>query len=643
MNFNDLRVAKKLALGFGAVVAIIVLSSGLLFYQSRSLADIERLNSSASEAISHIDLFDRDFAFIQSAVRKFVLTGQENDKDDYTAASAEHAGNVAAVRRILSQDAREFLPELDAYENAFTNYTDKVFSEEVKLASTAGTRPEAVTMVSGSASAPYSAARKQAFGKLRGDVSRWSDSWTEEGNRSMSQTMIVVATSGILSTIIALVMAWLIARAVGRPLTAMTVTMQALAAGNNAVAVPGIGLRDEMGDMARAVQVFKEAAIAKLRIEADATTAQRLTEDERGRSAKVVADGAQQQGLVVQAIGAGLKRLSSGELVYRIEQRFPPEYEQLRADFNDAMTKLQETMKVVAANASAIGSGTAEISTASDDLSRRTEQQAASLEETAAALDEITATVRKTAASAKHARDVVSSAKGNAEQSSHVVRQAVEAMSEIEKSSQQITTIIGVIDEIAFQTNLLALNAGVEAARAGDAGRGFAVVASEVRALAQRSAEAAKEIKTLISTSSDQVEHGVAFVGQTGEALDRIVVAVAELNGIVSEISSSTQEQATALEEVNTAVNQMDQVTQQNAAMVEQSTAATQALAQETTHLASLIDQFQVGERFAEPAQRRPKQAKTRAASAPVRALRVVGRGGAVAKPQAESEGWTEF
>ncbi len=266
--------------------------------------------------------------------------------------------------------------------------------------------------------------------------------------------------------------------------------------------------------MAAAVQVFKDAAIAKVRLEGEATGARRLTEEERGRSAAALAGAAQQQGLVVQAIGTGLKRLSAGELVYRIAERFPAEYEQLRADFNEAMAKLQDTMKVVAANASAIGSGTAEISTAADDLSRRTEQQAASLEETAAALDEITATVRKTAQGAKHARQVVGTAKSNAEHSGQVVRQAVEAMSGIEKSSNEITQIIGVIDEIAFQTNLLALNAGVEAARAGDAGRGFAVVASEVRALAQRSAEAAKEIKALISTSSVQVEQGVQLVGR---------------------------------------------------------------------------------------------------------------------------------
>jgi methyl-accepting chemotaxis protein len=196
--------------------------------------------------------------------------------------------------------------------------------------------------------------------------------------------------------------------------------------------------------------------------------------------------------------------------------------------------------------------------------------------------------VRKTAEGATHARHVVSTAKSDAEKGG-VVRQAISAMSGIEQSSRQIGQIIGVIDEIAFQTNLLALNAGVEAARAGDAGRGFVVVASEVRALAQRSAEAAKEIKSLISTSRSQVEQGVDLVAETGKALERIFAQVAEIDAIVSEIATSAQDQASGLQEVNTDVNQMDQVTQQNAAMVEESTAASHTLSLETEELTLLI------------------------------------------------------
>jgi methyl-accepting chemotaxis protein len=294
-------------------------------------------------------------------------------------------------------------------------------------------------------------------------------------------------------------------------------------------------------------------------------------------------------------IGEGLTRLAAGNLDHSIQDPFAPAFAKLRTDFNLAHANLQSTLVRIAQGAEAIRTGTQEISSASDDLSRRTEQQAASLEETAAALDQITATVKKTSEGTAHAQTVVTGAKSEAEHAGQVVSQAVEAMSNIAKSSQQISQIIGVIDEIAFQTNLLALNAGVEAARAGDAGRGFAVVASEVRALAQRSAEAAKEIKALISGSGQQVKGGVDLVNESGKALGRIIEKVADMNAIVTQISHSTQEQATALEEVNSAINKMDQMTQQNAAMVEQSTAATHSLSQETTQLTDLIGQFQLG------------------------------------------------
>jgi methyl-accepting chemotaxis protein len=300
----------------------------------------------------------------------------------------------------------------------------------------------------------------------------------------------------------------------------------------------------------------------------------------------------------------------------------------------------------VISNTSAIRSGTEEISIASDDLARRTEQQAASLEETAAALDEITATVKKTADGATHARSVVSTAKSDAEQSSKIVNEAIDAMSGIEKSSRQIGQIIGVIDEIAFQTNLLALNAGVEAARAGEAGRGFAVVASEVRALAQRSAEAAKEIKALISTSTAQVDHGVDLVAQTGKALDRIMQQITEINVVVSEIAASAQSEATGLNEVNTAVNQMDQVTQKNAAMVEESTAASHTLARETDELARLVGRFRVEEGGGADSSRQRNKPQHPAA-APRQMMKTVSShagSAAVRKSEASAEeSWEEF
>ena len=352
------------------------------------------------------------------------------------------------------------------------------------------------------------------------------------------------------------------------------------------------------------------------------------------------------QSHVVRSLAAGLRHLAEGDLVHTISERFEAEFEPLRGDFNKTVLELQATLSGIAGNAAAINSGSGEISAAAEDLSRRTEQQAASLAQTAAALDEITATVKKSAQGAAHARDVVASATADAERSGDIVAKAVKAMSAIEESSQKISQIIGVIDEIAFQTNLLALNAGVEAARAGESGRGFAVVASEVRALAQRSAEAAKDIKALISASSVHVGQGVSLVGDAGQALGRIAAQVADINGVVVEIAGSAQEQATALQEVNTAINQMDQVTQQNAAMVEESTAASRVLTQEAEELSRMIGRFQTGEgtpaarTVATRGQARPAARK----AAP--AMKTLGRGGAALKPvtaKPSEDNWEEF
>ncbi len=332
--------------------------------------------------------------------------------------------------------------------------------------------------------------------------------------------------------------------------------------------------------------------------------------DQSGKVVKIVkfANDVTKRIYAVTEIGNALTALAEGDLEQRIEHPFIPELDKLRTDFNQALGKLQQTMRAIAEDTQAVRSGASQITEASDDLARRTEQQAASLEQTAAALDQITTTVRKTAEGAVGARNIVTDAKLDAERSGQIVSETVQAMNGIEKSSREIGNIIGVIDEIAFQTNLLALNAGVEAARAGDAGRGFAVVASEVRALAQRSADAAKDIKTLIATSGRQVEIGVKLVAETGQALTRIVERVSQLNSVVADISASVQEQSTALHEVNTAINQMDQFTQQNAAMVEQSTAASHSLVKEAEELSSLVGQFAIGDTVATQSPAMPRR-----------------------------------
>lgn len=352
--------------------------------------------------------------------------------------------------------------------------------------------------------------------------------------------------------------------------------------------------------------------------------------------------------MVVGSFGQGMSALAAGDLTYRITSDVPEAYVQLRADFNAAVASMQDAMAAISRNASGVRGGASEVAQAADDLSRRTEHQAATLEETAAALDQVTVTVRKTAQGAARANDLVDNARSETAASGDVMLQAVSAMSEIEKSSNQISQIIGVIDEIAFQTNLLALNAGVEAARAGDAGRGFAVVASEVRALAQRSSDAAKEIKTLISASSQQVGAGVKLVDQAGGALQKIVAQVTEISALVSEISASANEQSSALGEVNTAVNQMDQATQQNAAMVEQTTAASRSLSGEADELSALVARFRVEDGSAElrpVASRERKPAPQPVAALQTRVAAFSGRKHAAGalKTRSREEEWESF
>ncbi|OYX70591.1 MAG: chemotaxis protein [Caulobacter sp. 32-67-35] len=428
----------------------------------------------------------------------------------------------------------------------------------------------------------------------------------------------ILFVGGLLITLAVLTALFLASSTLVRaPLAGLTRSVDSLSAGRYDQPVAGIAGGDEIGAIARALDGFRHDLADGQRRRTEQEAERAVAEAERRRHEAEAEAFAQAQAVAVSALGEGMEKLADGDLIWRMrEDSFAADARKMPRDFNAAVESLQATMAGILTAARSIRAGCAEISKASDDLAQRTERGAAGLEQTAAALDQITSTVKRSSEGAERARLVTQSAKVNAERSGAVVKEAVEAMGGIEKSSQSITNIIGVIDEIAFQTNLLALNAGVEAARAGDAGRGFAVVAQEVRALAQRSADAAKEIKALIRTSTEQVGKGVKLVGETGQTLDEILVQVAEINDLVGEIAASSKEQAVGLAEVNQAVNQMDQVTQQNAAMVEQSTAASHALASEAAELERLVGRFQVG---AEVHELRP-QAPTRSAARPTAA-----------------------
>ncbi len=591
MRFANLKLSMKLAVGFGSLLAIVFVSLTYIYMQTVALAEIERLNSVSDEATDRVDLMLAHVSEARADIRRLILTGDPADKATVEKDLEAWKTEFTALRAILEKDATSILPDLNNYKGSFDAVINDFIKPEITLSLDPATRPQAIALAMHS----FLGKTQASFAILRKKVDTWSQSYTIAGDQSMAATVHVVVITGVVVVALGILLGWFLSRAIGRPLNAMTEAMRVLAKGNLSVEIPARDQTDELGEMAGAVQVFKDAAIDKARLESEASLARQAAEDERTRNETVRAEAARQVAQVVDGLAAGLDKLAAGDLIHRLDRPFAADYESLRANFNTAVAQLQEAIEVVSVNTGAIRSGTGQISTASDDLSRRTEQQAASLEETAAALSEITTAVKKTAEGAVHARQVVKVASADAERSGEVVARTVTAMSGIERSSQQIGQIIGVIDEIAFQTNLLALNAGVEAARAGDAGRGFAVVASEVRGLAQRSAEAAKEIKTLILASDDQVKAGVQLVGETGKGLTRIVEQVAEISIIVNEIATSAEEQASGLSQVNIAVNQMDQVTQQNAAMVEEATAATHSLASDSEELARAVSRFQVG------------------------------------------------
>jgi len=411
-----------------------------------------------------------------------------------------------------------------------------------------------------------------------------------------TKTFWTLLGTAFVAVAITLTSIWFALTGISKPIGMITSAMGQLAGGDTQSEIPFGGRSDEIGTMAEAVEVFRQTALSK--IEADRLIEANRSQSEKDRIAQELADRERAEAMakVTTDLGAGLQRLSSGDLSVQLVEPFAADFEALRQDFNSSVNQLAGTLRSVVESIATIASGSEEISSGTNDFSRRTEQQAAALEETAAALDQITVNVSSSSQRTEEARTVALQANQSAQKSGEVVSEAVKAMSRIEDSASQIANIIGVIDEIAFQTNLLALNAGVEAARAGDAGKGFAVVAQEVRELAQRSASAAKEIKGLIQTSTAEVTTGVKLVSETGSALKSIREFIVKINEHMDAIATSSKEQSTGLAEVNTAVNQMDQTTQQNAAMVEESSAAAGTLAGEATNLRNLIGQFELGQ-----------------------------------------------
>jgi methyl-accepting chemotaxis protein len=610
---DNMVIRNKLILAF----AIILLSS--LALAAFSLSRVHRLSASTSEILDHVtataELSDmrHDAADMRALAGADVLSDdQAADRQQFLARWAEYRPQMRPGRE--TADGTAFKAAFDRISRLTGLVTRDVVNGHTYAANELVIHNlPAVTVGFVAAMTDDIAYQNEQAKALRAGAQQIA---------RMSFITIISALGVMVLVILAMVL--MLVSGIALPVARMTAVMRRLARQETEVAVVGIGRRDEIGAMADAVQVFKENAVDRLRLEAEARASQSNLDRKLRETEQAFEAAGHDQQTVVQGITASLAKLAAGDLTVRFTAQVAASYQALKRDFNLAMETLLSTMQSVAETTKDVHASAAEITHAADDLSRRTEQQATSLKETAAALGQLAATVRKAAEGAHDARALVAAAREDADRSGQVVQETVSAMTGIETSARKISSIIGVIDEIAFQTNLLALNAGVEAARAGEAGRGFAVVATEVRALAQRSADAAKEIKSLILESGQQVETGVKLVGETGRALARIAEQVQRLNGLVSGIAASAEEQATGLQQVNAAVNQIDQVTQQNAAMVEQSTSASHSLVHEAEALAGLVRRFQLGE-GAETQSSGPPQ---RAGATPARSPKPPMRGG---------------
>jgi methyl-accepting chemotaxis protein len=464
-------------------------------------------------------------------------------------------------------------------------------------------------------------ARTEASAKLDtllksvADVSQTKWTAADAKNTAASQRAVqasetlfqAILISAVLVCVLGLVLAVMIGNSITRPIIALKHVIDRIAANDFTPEIPGAARKDEIGAMARAVQIFKDNGLAVQRLEAETAEGRQASEAQRRQIDEERAVRAQEQERlaaeqreVMAVLAEGLESLSAGDLSYRIEVAFAADYAKLRDDFNGAVARLSDTVRTIQSMSGDVGNAAHEINMGADDLSKRTEEQASSLEETAATTEELAASVKASANASRQAVALAEEAMNVARKGGTIVTDAVEAMSRIETASKKISDITSVIDEIAFQTNLLALNAAVEAARAGDAGKGFAVVASEVRTLAQRSSDAAKDITALISESGHEVAQGVVLVRSAGEALSRIVEASHKVSSTVSDISSASAEQANGIDEMSQTVAHMDEMTQQNAALAEESAASATSLATQIQRLNELVSSFRTGDNVVE-------------------------------------------
>jgi methyl-accepting chemotaxis protein len=615
MKFANVKTLYKILLCFAVLTVFIAGATWFATGQMRLIDDtysvlLEREAIAMKEGVrvqSSLQNFARLVWRLVSETDPKALKENDDEIARNRTRMAEFAQNIA---KLSPSNGPQFAEILRGYE--------KLYQEDylaLKAAKAASKHEEALR-IARDLSPKSGALRTQAAtatDALEKYVMKASADATAQTNTTVTTTVTVI--SAALAAAVAL--AFLIAQfTIVRPLKALTGSMKELAEGNFDVALPGLGRKDEVGEIAGAVEGFKLKAAEKARLEADETlrrqkagaeadaAAQAKIAAEQAKAAEEQARRSEEQQQAFNSLADGLTRLAKGDLSFQLSHGFTDDYKQIRDDFNRAMAQLKETIGAISSSTSEVASAASEIATATTDLSQRTEEQAASLEETSASMEQISATVKKNAENAQQANQSAGATREVANRGGEVVSQAITAMSRIDESSRQISDIISVIDEIARQTNLLALNAAVEAARAGDAGRGFAVVAAEVRTLAQRSSQAAKDIKDLITTSNSQVKDGVDLVNRAGQSLKEIVASIEGVAQIVADIANASAEQAGGIDQVNKALTQMDQVTQQNSALVEQNAATAKNLQQQSAAMSTSVGVFKLhggGESFRAP------------------------------------------
>ncbi|MBU0736826.1 MAG: HAMP domain-containing protein [Alphaproteobacteria bacterium] len=580
-------------------------------------AELEAISESVAtsgnlEAVATLERLKYDISSLRLGTNKFLLNNSDDAFENAKTFAEKAREEVAEIKASSTDPAAtatldRLATELATYEAAIRSVYEVIKSRNQLISETMNVAGDQLS---------------KSVEQLKLDLKKQQDTLGPNIQSTMETAVVIGSTLAAVGLFMAGFIAFFIARSITQPIGQITGAMGALADNKLDTVVPGLDHRSEIGLMAKAVDVFKQNAIKIRDIAAQEAALQEKNADLQSNIATVVDAAvagdftrritkrydnpdldrfAANVNTLVQSVDAGIAEtgrvisaLAQGDLTESMEGHYQGVFASLQTNVNEAMASLRNLMQQVRQSADAINGGADEIRQASNDLSRRTENQAASLEETSSALEEITVAVKTSTERAQDSSKMVTEARQFAEASSGVVGEATSAMSRIEQASKEISQIINVIDEIAFQTNLLALNAGVEAARAGEAGKGFAVVAQEVRELAQRSATAAKDIKTLITKSSQEVRTGVDLVGSTGQALSDIQTKVVGIASQVTSIATAAQEQSTGLAEVNMAVNQMDQMTQQNAAMVEEAAASTAKLAEETAHLRSLVARFKV-------------------------------------------------